>query len=625
MKRRHLFVLISSLIVLFIGIIFVFNYSLKSSVHTVTTESNTYSGSSSFDFGELERVEINNLHGNTLIQHVETDVISIKTSEGNETPYQVYKDEETFCLEVMYEENTDSSLNLTIELPQSLKQINTKSRFGNIRADLAETDHVDFETYFGNIITTFEIVNPEGKYFFLTNLGNIYTIVPDNTEVKSVNPGGESFFFGATETRSGVEMYAHARDVHLSPVHFIGKSQLGHPFRTEEIPTLTLEQKQDDLNQFIRVLRSNHPTVITNYEEFKPLFEAVQERVKQIETTEEFYFLLNELLVATRDGHTFFYSGLKNEDVDLPYLKWTSENELIFVMDEGEFQTGDKILAVGGMNAEDLFEAAKTLIPAEHDGRIEALLSHSFIHQGKYLRYLGLVDDSDHVEILVDRNGEELSFLLPIKYNTTHNDKINDLFDTNVQNPYRFSIDELNNFGLIEMSQFIWTELYEEMLKDFFEDVKENNIEHIVIDVRGNPGGNSQVIMELFRYIDVDFDSNRPKYEELLFMGNFYVLTNSNSFSASTMLATNLKYNIGATLIGETPGNNIVFTGDGQLFPLENSNFVAFIPTSLFHVRGVPLEEQHQPLKMDYPIEVTREAIINGEDPWMEKVREILQ
>lgn len=626
MKKRNWFVLISAIIVFFIVIFFVSNHSLKSTVHNVTTESKQFTGSDFFELGELERVEINNLHGNTLIQHVEEDTISVRASnrEGTEPSYQVYKDEETFYLEVMYEENKDSSLDLTIELPKSFKQINTQSRFGNIRANLSETDYVDLQTYFGNIVTEFDKVNQKGKYILLTNVGEIYTVVPDDTELKSINPKGESFFIGVTEAHSGVEFYAHASDVYLSPVYFIGKSQLNSPFMTEEIPTLTNEQKQEDLKQFIRILRSNHPTVIENYEEFQALFEKAQEKVKQIESTEEFYFLLNELLVATRDGHTYFSSGLKKESINSPYLKWTSDKELIVWKDDDEFQVGDKILAVGGMKAADLFEAARTLIPAEHDGWIEGLMPH-FINQGQYLRHLGLVDESDHVEIHFERNDEELSVRLPIKNNTTYKDIINGLFETNIQNQYRFSIDDSGNFGLIELSEFIWTELYEAMLKDFFEEVKENNIEHIVIDVRGNPGGNALVIFELLRYTDVETEDSRPKFEELLFNGSFYVLTDSNSFSSSTSLATFLKYKAGATLIGETPGNNIAFTGNSLPFTLDNSNFVAVIPTSLLYIEDIPLEEQHQPLKMDYPIEVTGESILIGEDLWMEKVIEIVQ
>ena len=47
-------------------------------------------------------------------------------------------------------------------------------------------------------------------------------------------------------------------------------------------------------------------------------------------------------------------------------------------------------------------------------------------------------------------------------------------------------------------------EEYEKTLASFFEEVEKENIQNVVVDLRGNGGGNSWVANEFITYLDVD-------------------------------------------------------------------------------------------------------------------------
>lgn len=59
-----------------------------------------------------------------------------------------------------------------------------------------------------------------------------------------------------------------------------------------------------------------------------------------------------------------------------------------------------------------------------------------------------------------------------------------------------YSIDEKNNVGIFTLPTCQYDEYYRKMLGAFFEKVFSSGVENVVVDLRGNQGGNSRVANE---------------------------------------------------------------------------------------------------------------------------------
>ena len=135
-----------------------------------------------------------------------------------------------------------------------------------------------------------------------------------------------------------------------------------------------------------------------------------------------------------------------------------------------------------------------------------------------------------------------------------------------------------------------------------FTEVKEKGIKNVAVDLRDNGGGDSSVANEFIRYLNVDeyamdkyymqlgvftlpFDDNvvkNPKYDELVFEGNVYLLVSDSSFSSAMMFAEYIKDNSLGTLIGEAPGNTPTGYGDIAVFRLPESGVYFQVSTRTF-------------------------------------------
>ena len=166
-----------------------------------------------------------------------------------------------------------------------------------------------------------------------------------------------------------------------------------------------------------------------------------------------------------------------------------------------------------------------------------------------------------------------------------------------------YQIDEGNSLGIFTLRSCQNDDFYRETLKSFFTEVKEHSISHVAVDLRNNGGGNSQVINEFLRYLDVNtysvvggmdvrygpvlwrfkrrMNTNRP-FEDLLFTGRLFALTSTKTFSSAAMFTVTLLDNNLAEVIGEIPGNMPASYGDILAFQTPNARLIFTISFKYF-------------------------------------------
>lgn len=205
-----------------------------------------------------------------------------------------------------------------------------------------------------------------------------------------------------------------------------------------------------------------------------------------------------------------------------------------------------------------------------------------------------------------------------------------------------------------------------------FKDIKHKNIEHLVIDLRDNGGGQVAYGMNLLSYlidkpIKLSFDrkpnliplnfrfkmniftritplflslrfQDIPKHGRLrhyiisfpkkrnAFKGQVYVLTNGKSFSMSGVDATYLKYKSNAIIVGEETGGNIAGSNaiiSGNIV-LPNSKIQIFIP--MYHIyHDINVKNNGYGLMPDYPTYYTKDDVLKGVDVDLKKVMELVK
>ena len=162
-----------------------------------------------------------------------------------------------------------------------------------------------------------------------------------------------------------------------------------------------------------------------------------------------------------------------------------------------------------------------------------------------------------------------------------------------------YEIDESRSLAILNLYECNFNDEYKDTVREMFTEVRDKGIQNVAVDVRFNPGGSDAVVIEFFRYLDIDeyrictcdwrlgpimIDDNdgivhNNRYKDLTFTGNLYVLTTSETFSAAMEMAQFVRDNDLGIIIGEAPGNDPNSYGDVAYFSLPNSHIFMQIST----------------------------------------------
>ncbi|SFN89343.1 Peptidase family S41 [Paenimyroides ummariense] len=182
---------------------------------------------------------------------------------------------------------------------------------------------------------------------------------------------------------------------------------------------------------------------------------------------------------------------------------------------------------------------------------------------------------------------------------------------------------------------------FKTFLNDFFSTIKKNNIKNLVIDLRENGGGNSQLGDELLSYlisepftqyektltkysdtqkhftknltdaedkyrqnilekksgtVETTDKSNSltfPKKLEQRFNGNVLILISGQTFSSAADFANACKYYKVGTTIGEETGGSVVSAGETIQIVLPHSKLQLNVSTSKDYNVGARTESRH--------------------------------
>lgn len=232
-------------------------------------------------------------------------------------------------------------------------------------------------------------------------------------------------------------------------------------------------------------------------------------------------------------------------------------------------------------------------------------------------------------------------------------------------------LNDNKSIALIDINSFKGKHWYSFFRKSF-KDIKQKNIQHLVIDLRDNGGGQINDGLNFLSYmihktLYLPFDRKpnlmalNPRYKmsfaskltpfvfsafmpqwpkngrlrhyfitlpkkNKAFNGQLYVLINGKSFSMSGVAASYLKYKANAITIGEETGGNIAGSNAvvGGKFILPNSKIQILTP--MYHIyHDIEVKNEGRGLMPDYQTHYTKDDILNGVDLDLIKVLELVK
>lgn len=414
---------------------------------------------------------------------------------------------------------------------------------------------------------------------------------------------------------------------------------------------MSAEDMKEDVDYAVTTLKDVHPAAYKGFsKEQEDAIKSVYDDITKPMKLKDFYFEINKVFLSFKDAHTQIQYVLSENDklIDLP-LVWLSDG-LYVKYDTKKLKKGDKILSIGGMNEEQLLKELQNIIPAENIYWIK-FKGASDLDKEVYLSHLNLIKDNK-VSIDIKRGQEELTMELPlIQMNEYTNEETRRYW-------IGHSIDKENNLGFFYVDKCDYNDEYKSEVKNFFNEVASNKVKNVVVDLRKNTGGNSMVMNEFMKYIDVNSykgfgteiryskeaaaqkgylrksgyvrfknskESNKKvKDKNIIFSGNIYILVSNATFSSANDFGAIFKDNKLGTIVGEPTGNNPDSYGDTLSFQTPKSKFYFSVSYKKW-LRPDRTKDNKNFLIPDIIVYTTKDDLINDRDAQLEKIKELIK
>ncbi len=360
--------------------------------------------------------------------------------------------------------------------------------------------------------------------------------------------------------------------------------------------TYTKEELKEDFYKIKNSILDQNPLSFVNKADLIKLYDDTEAQIRANMTEEEFFTLMNPLVVAVNCGHT-------NLSVSEALIKNRKDNAVFFpvtvIIQNGKIiaddnnalygiQTGDEIKSINGNSSEYILSCFEKNI--SHDGN--NLSGAMYIAENHFgYEYYEFIEKPQSFDIeLVTTNGSNYQVSVDGKYiereNTAawqlHLEEYSDVTYYNYEINGKESVLTVHVF-------FEGHEKFSDFLYRFFKEIKENNVERLTIDVRGNFGGHPQMAKELLSYLvseETEYFSSDTKLpylykmqgldkailpKEDVFNGETTLLINGGCFSTCSHFVAVFKEKHLGKIVGEPTGGGSVCTDGSADVVLRNT------------------------------------------------------
>jgi hypothetical protein len=411
-----------------------------------------------------------------------------------------------------------------------------------------------------------------------------------------------------------------------------------------------LSQARQDFLQVRDLILRDHPLNFAPRNEIAKAFDSQYSALEDGLTIMEFYRVIAPAISAVSCGHTrLSLPGCIHEDVftnghSLPFDIKVTHDSLVIVetyVPDHAIRRGSVILSINGRPAGKIISRIKSCLYA--DGYNETF-KYFLMNQNFARRYLEMVEDTAFFEIdLVNPGtGERGSFtvgalsLQGIKERRAAmsvDGSNHRLIETAIDSTSTHAVLTIRFFGFYDN-----LDGFTEPIDSFFQSLTRRNVRSLILDMRGNDGGDPYSSAYLLGYlIGKPFGYFAPQstflYDDLKhlqdvpdipFQGNLYVLVDGGCYSTTGHFLSILRTHGEGLFIGEETGGSYVCNGGYKEYRLSHTGIELLLPHTAFIAAASGLEKGRG-INPDVFVDYSVSDLINDNDPVLKTAMTIIR
>lgn len=395
----------------------------------------------------------------------------------------------------------------------------------------------------------------------------------------------------------------------------------GHPqvISLEDSHVISREQAIEDVDFLIEQLKEKHPkpfeqiSEVDFFSEVQQLKTNLPEQVK----VKDFSLSIAALLALIRDDHTrhrdfsLFYAHISNGGKVFP-VKFRYKDGQMTVeawspnVTPSRIGVGDAVIAVNGEPMESLLRRYGRYISMETD------MQRCWALDGWFEKYAVLLGDvnSEYRLKLCDSDGRVYKETLPaVGPWLEHYER-----SKSAGPRFHYQFYSEGKVCLFKAKTFAWKlrKELDSVLVALLDALKKQKTETVILDLRGNGGGNANMGGRILETM-IDREDGEPTPDPNYSLRvKLVLLCDRWTQSAASWLATYVKDNEIGTIAGEESGGRASFFGDIEHVSLPNSGLSCGIATKFF-MRPAGYDDRRGVLP-DLPLDVTLEDYVLVEE-----------
>ncbi|MGB0521800.1 MAG: S41 family peptidase [Flammeovirgaceae bacterium] len=426
-------------------------------------------------------------------------------------------------------------------------------------------------------------------------------------------------------------------------VFLILLAELAHARQTKVYPIKHLQKDFQQLTELIKI----HPQLhtYTPKDSLDRLIQQQYEAVNRAMTVAEFYTICAPIVAAIRCGHSY---------VDMPKKVWTNHrtpyfplqvrlhNDSLFLMEAlNDIPAGSLIRTINQKSVEEIIQILKnnTSIDGYNPYGKEAKFNANFIKQLSTILHF-----PDEYQFRIQ--------LLETKQFATASLNAKTLPNLTVpsRNPMStcsknlcFQPMEKNNAALLTIKSFSYYREedfahFKSSIDSSFQKINQQGLEQLIIDVRGNIGGNPYCGQYLLAYlIDKPFIYFKQNHESYGSLSESYppkkqstnvqpcILIDGAGFSTTGHFLALVKANELATLVGEELGSSFSCNDNGTWVTLSKTKLRVRMARETVQVAVDGAAKKGRGILPHYEVRPTVDDWLQKKDVVLEKALEVLE
>jgi len=404
----------------------------------------------------------------------------------------------------------------------------------------------------------------------------------------------------------------------------------------------TLDQLQADFDQYTKLIEKHHPGFFTDRAALARV--AAQQRALLTDDLSlfEFYRILSPVRAEVRCGHTRLYlpdrveAEIQHGGNLLPLTVGVFNDSLLVLANHSPQPMplpGDVILAIDGVTSQTIIADLKAGLHADGENETYKYANINWDFTSLYRIFFPESGQNGQFVItgLAATSGEEYT----ANFNVVRQQGLEPGPDIDPDAPpppppsieATFATD--NRFAVLTIADFGFYddfEAFQQPVDEFFYRLARRKIETVILDLRGNDGGDpycgAHLLKHLLRRPFTYFGPGTQARGNLLkpqqpvarpFVGNLYVLIDGGCFSTTGHLCSLLRYHGIGYFIGEETGGSYACNDASRMHTLKHTGIQALVPNRTFRtaVQGL---RRGRGIMPDLVVQPTLTQIRNGRD-----------